>query len=64
MRRSLLMNQFHVSVLVSADLTPIENRRMRRTCHSAAFRRALTRAIQLVQARYPALRKAKIIVSN
>ena len=64
MRRRLLMNQFHVSVFVPPGLTPIENRRLRRTCHGAAFRRALMRAIQMVQRRYPSLQKAKIILSN
>ena len=64
MAKSVLMDQFHLTVLVPAGLHAREAAAIRRTLDGSGFRARLGRAVRGVFRRYPSLRKARITITR
>jgi hypothetical protein len=64
MARPLLIDEFHLSVLVPRGLPEAEYRVIRQTLDDARFQADLRSAIQNVFRRDPSLRKARVKVSR
>ncbi len=64
MARLILLDQFHVHVLVPEAVPERQASQMARVVGSARFRRELARAVRLVCKQHPQLGKARIQVSG
>ena len=64
MVKTILMEEFHVTVFVSLDLSETVYNSMRRTLNSKRFQSRLRNAVRKVFHRYPALNRAKFSLSR
>ena len=64
MPRCVLIEEFHVSLLVPRRLSPKEGAAIRRTLRTPAFERQLRRAVQVVVARGPHLEAIVVKISR
>ena len=64
MTKSVLIDQFHLTVFVAAGLRAKEAAAVRRTLDGAGFRARLGRAVRGVFRQYPPLRKARITITR
>ena len=64
MRKTILMNQFHIDLYVRRGLREAEYQAIRRTINAKSFVPALRRAVRQTCKTYPALGKVRITVSH
>ena len=64
MRKTILMNQFHIDLYVRRGLREAEYQAIRRTINAKSFVATLRRALRETCKTYPALGKVRITVSN
>ncbi|HVS38477.1 MAG TPA: hypothetical protein VMS17_23160 [Gemmataceae bacterium] len=64
MARNVLMEEFHVSILVPSNLPAAEDDAIRRTLNNAGFRAALRRAAEQTVRQFPSLDKARVRLSR
>ena len=64
MARNLLIEEFHVSILVPEDLPAAEGDAIHRTLDNAGFRAALRRAAEQAVRRFPSLDKVRVRLSR
>jgi hypothetical protein len=64
MAKTILMDQFHVSISVPRGLRESSYRTIRHVLDDARFHAALRRSIRSVCIRYPALDRARVILSR
>lgn len=64
MTRIIVMDEFHITVSVSAGLTKEEYRKIRRCLDRLQFHKGLSKAVQQVFARHPVLAKTRIALSR
>jgi hypothetical protein len=62
--KRIVLDEFHITVYVSAKLPEKECLRIRRTLRGNRFRRELDRAVRQVLLRYSSLRQAKMAISQ
>jgi hypothetical protein len=60
----IIIDEFHVTVLVKQGLPETEYATIHRTLNGKQFRADLGHSVRTVVSRYPALRKVKIKVSQ
>jgi hypothetical protein len=64
MAKTILMDQFHVSISAPRGLPASTYRTIRHTLDDAGFHAALRRSIRSVCVRYPGLDRARVILSR
>ncbi len=64
MRKTILLNQFHIDVHARRGLRELEYQAIRRTINGKRFFADLQRAMREVREKYTALSKVRITVSN
>ena len=64
MRKTILMNQFHIDLYARRGLREAEYQAIRRTINGKGFFADLQRAVRDVRNKYAALSKVRITVSN
>lgn len=64
MRKTILMNQFHIDLYAPRGLRAAEYQAIRRTINGQRFFADLQHAVRDVRKKYAALSKVRITVSN
>jgi hypothetical protein len=64
MARSVLMEEFHLTVYAPGKLSAAEYGAIHRTLNGRRFRAALDRAVKEVVRRYPSLKKARFTLTR
>ena len=64
MAKTILFEEFHVTVRVPRGLSGPECAAIRRSLNAAGFHAALRRAIREVFSEYPPLRRLRVVISR
>ena len=64
MAKHLLIEEFHVSILVPNNLSAAESDAIHRTLNNAGFRAALSRAVRQAVRQFPSLARARVRLSR
>ena len=59
----IMMDEFHLRILVPDQLTPVESRAIRRVINSKRFHAAMVRTLRTFFGRYPSLSKVTVNVA-
>lgn len=59
MSKSIVMEEFHLTVLVSIGLRKADDKAIRRTLRSSAFHRAIRDAVRDAFRRFPSLKRTR-----